>query len=384
MLEVADIVRLHGAAYCQQYGKRLSAALKRALRDIAACRTSFFGGHVYQCDHCQQRVYSYHSCRNRSCPKCHQQQTDRWLQQQRGRLLPCAYFLLTFTLPRQLRPLARSHPKQIYGALMKAAADALQFLVRDSRYVGARIGALAVLHTWTRAMLFHPHVHMLVTAGGLSRDGRAWVHSRSPKFLVPGSALSSIFSAKFADALRKAALLHYVPAAAWQQNWVVHSQHAGSGDKVLNYLARYLFRIAITNSRLEAIDKDIVRFNYRDYRTRQICHVTLSGIEFIHRFLQHVLPVGLVKVRYYGIFSPSAKVKLERARHLLQQTPSLQTPTSSQADPRATKSSAAAEHIAMAAIVEELHSPTPRQCPSCHCGVLLLVQTLPTQRGRSP
>src|SRR5437667_11874010 len=163
MLEVADIVRLHGAAYREQYGNTLSPVRKRALQDISACRTPLLGGHVYQCDHCQEKVFSYHSCRNRSCPKCHQNQTERWLSQQRGRLLPCSYFLVTFTLPAQLRPLARSHPKTIYGLLMKAAADALQTLARDPSFLGARIGALPVLHTWTRAMLFHPPVHMLLT-----------------------------------------------------------------------------------------------------------------------------------------------------------------------------------------------------------------------------
>jgi hypothetical protein len=248
MWEVADIVRLHGAAYQQQYGNTLSSVQKRALRDIAACRTAFFGGHVYQCDHCQQHVFSYHSCRNRSCPKCHQDQTEHWLQRQSRRLLPCAYFLLTFTLPTHLRRLARSRPKKIYGLLMKAAADALQMLVRDPRYVGARIGALAVLHTWTRAMLFHPHVHMLVTAGGLSGDGASWVNSKNPRFLIPVRALSVIFQAKFCAALNKAGLLQFAPPAVWQKKWVVHSQQAGRGDKVLQYLARYVFRIAIANS----------------------------------------------------------------------------------------------------------------------------------------
>src|SRR5258708_29627244 len=170
MLAVADIVRLHGAAYRNQYGNPLNPDRKRALRDIAACRTPFFGGHVHQCDHCQQKLFSYHSCGNRSCPKCHQLQTDRWMDKQRGHLLPCSYFLVTFTLPDDLRPLARSHPKIVYGLLMKAAADSLQKLVKDPRYLGARIGALAVLHTWTRAMLLHPHVHMLVTSAPLPPD----------------------------------------------------------------------------------------------------------------------------------------------------------------------------------------------------------------------
>src|SRR6266704_1454086 len=193
MLEVADIVRLHDAAYRKRYGNTLTPDRKRALRDIAACRTPFFGGHVYQCDHCREKIFSYHSCGNRCCPKCHQHQTERWLNDQRSRLLTCAYFLVTFTLPSQLRPLARSHPKQIYGLLMKFAADALQSLARDPAFLGARLGILAVLYTWTRAMLFHPHVHQLVTAGGLSEGGQVWVDRKHPLFLVPDPALSVIW-----------------------------------------------------------------------------------------------------------------------------------------------------------------------------------------------
>jgi hypothetical protein len=308
-------------------------------------------------------VFSYHSCRNRSCPKCHQDQTERWLQQQRGRLLPCSYFLLTFTLPAQLRPLARSHPKKIYGLLIKAAADALQKLVRDPRYVGARIGALAVLHTWTRAMLFHPHVHMLVTAGGLSADGSSWVNSKNPRFLVPVSALSVIFRAKFCSALKKAALLQHAPCSVWQKKWVVHSQHAGRGEQVLNYLARYVFRIAITNSRLESIQDGNVRFRYRDNQTQQMRRVTLSRIEFIHRFLQHVLPRGATKVRYYCIFSPSCKSQLERARLLLTEPPS-DSPTP--------------------APDSQNETSQPIRCPLCRVGVLILVETQLPQRSRSP
>lgn len=367
MWEVADIVRLHGPVYQQQYGNRLSSVQKRALRDIAACRTPVFGGHVYQCDHCQQSVFSYHSCRNRSCPKCHHNQTQRWLQRQRGRLLPCSYFLLTFTLPTQLRPLARSHPKKIYGLLMKAAADALQLLVRDPRYVGARIGALAVLHTWTRALLFHPHVHMLVTAGGLSADGASWVHSKNPRFLVPVRALSVIFRAKCCAALNQAGLLQFAPSSLWHNKWVVHSQPAGRGDKVLQYLARYLFRIAIANSRIQSIDDGMVRFRYTDNRSHQIRQVALPAIEFLHRFLAHVLPRGATKVRYYGIFSPSCRFQLQRARQLL-------PPNSG---PGQTKSSPQTAD-------PENEISTPSHCPLCRVGVLVLFQTLPAQRSHSP
>jgi len=364
MLEVADIVRLHGAAYRQQSGISLSSVQKRALRDIAACRTPFFGGHVHQCDHCQEKVFSYHSCRNRSCPKCHQDQTERWIEKQRGHLLPCSYFLVTFTLPAELRPMARSHPKIIYGLLMKTAADALQKLANDPRYLGARIGALAVLHTWTRAMLLHPHVHMLVTAGGLSADG-SWIDSKHSRFLVPVEALSVIFRAKFCAGLKKAGLLRGLPSSFWKKKWVVHSKPAGRGEKVLDYLGRYVYRIAITNNRLKSFDNGQVRFRYRDNRTQQIRHVTLPAREFIGRFLQHVLPRGCVKVRYYGIWSPSCRQQLDRARTLL----TTKRPTTETSGTLPTPKSAA---------------PVPRRCPLCHHPVFILVQTLAPQRSHPP
>ena len=373
MLEVADIVRLHGAAYRKQYGNTLNPDRKRALRDIAACRTPFFGGHVYLCDHCREKVFSYHSCKNRSCPKCHHDQTQRWLARQRDRLLPCSYFHVTFTLPAELRPLARSHPKKIYGLLMKAAADALQTLVHDPSFLGARIGALAILHTWTRAMLFHPHAHMLVTAGGLAPDGQSWVDPKHPRFLVPDPALSVIFRAKFCAGLKKAGLLRFVPAAVWNIRWVVHSQHAGRGDKVLDYLSRYVFRIAIANSRLESLDNGVVRFRYRDNQTQQIRHVQLPATEFIHRFLQHVLPKGATKVRHYGIFSPACHSHLDRARLLWTPPPSATV----SAVPGGDQAAAGDQSAAVPA------SPSAR-CPHCRIGLLLLLQTLPTQRCRAP
>ena len=366
MLEVADIIRLHGTAYRKQFGETLSPVQKRALRDIAACRTPFFGGHVYQCDHCRENVFAYHSCGNRSCPKCHQNQTDRWLEKQHSHLLPCSYFLVTFTLPAQLRPLAHSHPKEIYGLLMKAAADALQKLANDPRYLGARIGALSVLHTWTRAMLFHPHAHMLVTAGGLSPDQTSWIEPNHRHFLVPVEALSIIFRAKICAGLKKAGLLGAVPPSLWKKNWVVHCKHAGHGEKVLDYLARYVFRIAITNSRLESIDARAVRFRYRDNKTQQIRHVSLPGAEFIARFLQHVLPRGCVKVRYYGIWSPSCRKQLGRARERIPVPPS----SSDSAIP--------------ALPPDPPHAPPPIPCPLCHIGRLVLINTLPACRSHSP
>jgi hypothetical protein len=256
-----------GEVYQRLRGATLLPAHRRVLDDLVACRPAALGGHVQAWDHCGARQYSYHSCRNRHCPKCHGEQTRRWLDRQRARLLPCAYFLLTFTLPGDLRTLARAQPKRVYGVLMRAAAAALLTLTADPRYLGARPGVLAVLHTWTRAMLYHPHVHMLVTAGGLRGTDQTWVRPRHAAFLVPGRALARLFRGKVRAGLRKAGLLEPVPAAVWRQERVVHVQPAGTSEKVLEYLARYVFRIALVNSRLERFEDGQVTFRYRDGRT---------------------------------------------------------------------------------------------------------------------
>lgn len=369
MLEVADIIRLHGAAYLARFKDRLLPSQKRALQDLQFCRTPHFGGHVYQCDHCGEKRYSYHSCRNRSCPKCHREHTERWLEQQRAHLLPCAYFLLTFTLPEDLRVLARTHQRTIYGLLMQCAAAALQTLARDPRYLGGRLGCLAVLHTWTRALLYHPHVHLLVTAGGLSSDSTQWLDPKHPAYLVPVQALSVLFRAKMCAGLKKAGLLAHVPPGVWEKSWVVHCQPAGRGEQVLDYLGRYIFRVAITNSRLERIEDGQVTFRYRDNRTHKMRRVMLSGVEFLHRFLQHVLPRGCTKVRYYGLWSPTCRTHLAQARALL-------------GAPQAPAPSAPAPLTPLSP--PPVSPPSSACCPLCRVGQLLVVEVLRPQRGRSP
>jgi len=368
MLELADIGRATGEVYPRLRGATLLPAQRRALDDIVACRTAALGGHVREGDHCGARQYSYHSCRNRHCPKCHGEQTQRWLDRQRARLLPCAYFLLTFTLPDPLRALARAQPQLVYGVLMRAAAAALLRLTADPRYLGARPGGLAVLHTWTRALLYHPHVHMLVTAGGLRGADQTWVPPRHAAFLVPGWALSRLFRGKVRAGLQKAGLLEQVPAALWQQEWVVHVQPAGTGEKVLEYLARYVFRIAIVNSRLERFDDGQVTFRYREGRTRLLRRCTLDAVAFLDRFLQHVLPSGFTKVRHYGLFSPSRRDLLAQARAQLLAASATPSPDSVPSDPVTTPARASAR------------LPS---CPVCGIGLLHVVETLPPC-GRSP
>jgi hypothetical protein len=369
MLEVADIFRLHGAVYRERFGDRLLPSQKRAMQDIEACRTAYFGGHLKQCDRCGHKVYTYHSCRNRHCPKCHRHQTDRWLAKQRARLLPCRYFLVTITLPSELRPLARAHPKKLYSLLPRTAAAALQKLALDPRYLGARLGCVAVLHTWTRAMLYHPHVHLLVTAGGLSADGTRWIDSKYSNYLVPAEALAIIFRAKLCAALRKAKLLSQTSPQVWEKSWVVDCKAAGSGRKVLQYLGRYLFRIAIANSRLEQIDHDQVTFRYRESRTQKLRRLTLPALEFIARFLQHVLPPGCTKVRYYGIWSNSCRKQREQARALLSASPA---PASDPAPSLVVAPEPAAS------------TSSPAHCPHCRLGQLIVIEVLLPQKRFPP
>jgi hypothetical protein len=282
--------------------------------------------------------------------------------------LPCSYFLVTFTLPAELRPLAFANQKKVYGLMLRSAAAALQKLARDPRYVGGRLGALAVLHTWTRAMRYHPHVHLLVTGGGLSLDGTQWL-AGNPAFLMPEGALAMIFRAKLCAALKKAGLLGQVPRQVWQKEWVVNCKAAGQGRQVLQYLARYIFRVAISNSRLERIENGEVTFRYRDNRSQQLRRETITGVEFIRRFLQHTLPRGCAKVRYYGIWSPTCRKQLEQARTLLR------TPTTTKAVASAPDSPPTAPTAPV---------PAPARCPLCHIGQLFEVRVLPPQRKVPP
>src|SRR5438105_6371937 len=372
MIEVADILRLHGPAY--RAAHCLLPSQQKVLEDLVRCRTPACGGHLWQCDlqDCGYQQYSYHSCGNRHCPKCHGQQTQRWLEQQRERLLPCAYYFVTFTLPAALRALIYAHQKALYGLLLHSAAAALQKLAWDPQYVGGQLAMLAVLHTWKRDLGDHPHSHLLFSAGGLSADGQQWVHPKNPAFLVPGFALSQIFKGKFRAGLKKLGFLNQVAAVVWQQNWNVQIQHAGRGEKVLQYLGRYAFRIAISNSRLERFENGEVSFGYRDNKTRQHKQLTLSAQEFIRRFLRHVLPKGFVKVRSYGLASSTNSHKLQKARTLLEPTQS---------------------GLANSGQFRPLAPPVPQDsspnspallCPKCKLGHLIWVRQLLPQRSAMP
>lgn len=320
---VAEIIRRYGAAYQAKYGARMLPSHRVAMTAIAQCRTEAMGGHVYYCDQCDEACYSYHSCQNRHCPKCQHQAGQDWLERQQDLLLPVPYFMVTFTLPAALRAVARSQQKLVYNLLFRTSAEALQQLARDQRFVGGQIGMVGVLHTWARDLSYHPHVHYLVPGGGLSADGQRWLRS-GKQFLVHVKPLMKLFRAKFRTALQKTGLFAQVPDQVWRQSWVVHCQPVGRGQAALKYLAPYIFRVAISNNRIISAAQGQVTFRYRPATGRQYRLCTLPAEAFIRRFLQHVLPKGFVKVRYYGLFSPSQRQRLQQARGLLgdQATPS--------------------------------------------------------------
>jgi hypothetical protein len=370
VLEVADVLRQYGPAYLEQFGARMLPSQRRACEDLRRCRTAALGGHLYQCNECGRAHYSYHSCRNRSCPKCHARDTQVWLEQRQAELLPVPYYHVIFTLPQELRELTRRHQKPMYGLVMQAAAEALLKLTADPHYVGGLVGVMAVLPTWSSTLSYHPHVHCLVTGGGVSPDGQQWRPARAD-YLVPVRALSQLFRGLVLDRIRRQLPQLTVPPAVRQKDWVVHCKPAVQGtQKVLAYLGRYIHRVALTNSRLVALENGRVTFRYRDSRTGQTKTMTLAAQEFLRRFLQHVLPRGVHKVRYYGLWSPAHRDRLHAWQDRLAPDPA------PAAAPEPTRSARP--------VARELPSPVPpRLCPYCQSGTLVYVRRLPPQ-GRPP
>jgi hypothetical protein len=370
VLEVADVLRQYGPAYLDQFGAQMLPSQRRAIEDLQRCRTAALGGQLYQCNACGREHYSYHSCRNRSCPKCHASDTQVWLAQRQAELLPVPYYHVIFTLPQELRPVVRRHQKPMYGLVMQAAAQALLKLTADPHYVGGRVGVMAVLHTWGSTLTYHPHVHCLVTGGGVSPDGQQWLPAR-PDYLVPVQALSKLFRGLVLDRIGRQFPALEVPSSVRQKDWVVHCKPAVQGtQKVLEYLGRYIHRVALTNRRLVALEDGQVTFRYRDSRTGQTKTMTLAAQEFLRRFLQHVLPRGVHKVRYYGLWSPSHRdpLHLWQDRLAPQPVPALV--------PEPTRSAWTA--------APAIPPPPPvRPCPYCQSGTLVYVRRLPPQ-GRPP
>jgi Putative transposase/Transposase zinc-binding domain len=363
MTSLGEIFRRYGPAYRARFGRSLPVSQLQAMQAIEACRTEALGGHVYTCPSCQTTRYSYHSCRNRHCPTCQQEATQAWLVEQQTLLLPVPYFLVTFTLPSELRIIARQQPQTIYPLLFRTSAAALQQLAQDPRFLGGQIGMLGVLQTWTRDLRYHPHVHYLVPALALAPDGTRWLVGKSD-FLLHVKPLGQLFQAKFRVGLRQTPWASQVNARAWGKSWVVDCRPVGSGASALKYLAPYIFRIALSNNRIEGVANDLVTFRYTEGKTGAQKRATLPVDVFIGRFLAHVLPKGFVKVRYYGLLAVGKRRLLAEVRSILALRQAVPPPPRTAAAPEALVAPPEAD---------------VRRCPSCG-QPMQLVQTLPPKR----
>jgi len=338
-IEVADIVRAKGRQYLEPYQSRVSYQQLKAFRAVERCRTAALGGHKDKCVKCQYEApHSYNSCRSRCCPKCQAQERRRWLQAQQRDLLNTNYFHVVFTVPHELNPLALTSPRPFLDLLFDASSQALLEVAADPKWLGAEIGFLSILHTWSQTLLGHYHVHCVVPGGGLSRDHQRWISTSHPRFLLPIRVLHTVFRKKFLAGLRqlyrKSLLDCRGPAAdfrdpAWfeqlieelgDKDWYVYAKPpVGGPEHVLGYLGRYTHRMAISNHRIIAFDGEHVSFRWRDYLHGGKQRVMpLDAVEFLRRFFTHVLPRGFVRIRHYGLLSNRfRKQLLPLARTLL-------------------------------------------------------------------
>lgn len=311
---IQNLFATHGPRYLERFGATMPAFHKTVIEDLITCRTEAHGCVLYQCEGCGEPQLTPRCCGNRHCPGCQQHKGYAWLERQLERELPTHYFMLTFTVPEALRPFLRAHQRAGYGALFEASAASIRKLAPDPKYLGADTpGFFGVLHTWGRALQYHPHIHYVVPGGAFDSRTRRWQGS-SPGFYLPVQALSIIFRAKFRDAMAAAGLLEDIPAAVWSVAWNVNCQAVGQAAASLRYLARYVFKVAISESRIVGLDNTHVLFQYRKVHSNRLRTMRLSVMAFMHRFLQHVLPRGFMKVRYYGFLSPSFAMPLEEVK----------------------------------------------------------------------
>lgn len=390
-LEVADVFRRYGEAYRDEHGASMSTQQRRVMRAIEVCRTAALGGHLERCDQCGHERNCFNSCRDRHCPKCQSLARAQWIEDRQSELLEAPYFHVVFTVPEEVAAIAYQNKEVVYGILFRATADTLTTIAADPKHLGAEIGFFAVLHTWGQNLLHHPHLHCVVPGGGLSPDGQRWVSCR-PGFFLPVRILSRLFRRLFLESLQKAfdsgelqffsaleplherASFARCVARAKASEWVVYAKRPFAGpQQVLDYVGRYTHRVAISNNRLLDIENGQVRFQWKDYRHGdQVKTMTLSGEEFIRRFLLHVLPSGFQRIRYYGFLANRYRQqKLDQCRRLL----SMPVP----------------DQHAVAPVeqdyrdrYEDLTGCSLRQCPQCQRGRMLLVAMLPRSPDYSP
>ena len=386
-LELADIFRRHGAAYRQAHS--MPVHHHKLMRAIERCRTAALGGHVDQCSQCQHTRVSYNSCRNRHCPKCQGKQRSQWLQQRKSELLPIEYFHVVFTMPAEAAAIAYQNKAVMYGLLFRAASETLLTIARDPKHLGAEIGFFGILHTWGQNLHHHPHVHCVVSGGGLAPDYDRFIACR-PGFFLPVRVLSRLFRRLFLEAMRRAfdqgklqffselEPLREAPAFARYLKpletceWVVYAKPPFAGpEAVLAYLARYTHRVAISNQRLQSMENDQITFHWKDYKHHnRVRNLTLDASEFIRLFLLHALPPGFQRIRHYGFLANAhRREKLDLCRTLLAPNLTGLLPL--------VGVSCCATRIAAEPALED----SSRRCPVCRAGVMVPIEILPPREG---
>ena len=385
-LEVADVLRQYRDLYRRRFGQSTSSEQWRVMRAIEVCRTAALGGHVESCDKCGHQVISYNSCRNRHCPKCQSLAKAKWLDARRGELLSVPYFHVVFTMPEALAHIALQNKRVVYDILFQTASRTLLTIAADPKHLGARLGFLAIPHTWGQNLMHHPHVHCVVPGGGISLDERRWV-SCKPKFFLPVRVLSRLFRRLFLEQLEKAfdqkrlefhgrhkhlsrpQAFARLLATCRKSEWVVYAKPPfGGPEKVLDYLGRYTHRIAISNNRLLAMESGKVTFGLKNYkRDGRREKMVLQAEEFIRRFLLHVLPDGFVRIRYFGFLA-----NCHRARKLKQCRQFLKVPSF----PTASEST---EPQTWVDLLINITGKDPLKCPKCKRGRLLQIGLLTPQ-----
>jgi hypothetical protein len=396
-LEVADILRRYGETYRAEHEGSLSVAQRRVMQAITTCRTAALGGHVERCDACEHQRIAYNSCRNRHCPKCQSLARAQWIEDRQAELLDCPYFHVVFTLPEEIAAIAYQNKAVVYNLLFAATADTLRTIAADPKHLGAEIGFFAVLHTWGQNLMHHPHLHCVVPGGGLSADGEHWVACR-PGFFLPVRVLSRFFRRRFLELIQQAfdrgeleffsdlqpladrqAFARYLEPPR-KKEWIVYAKAPFAGpQQVLDYVGRYTHRVAISNNRLLDIEEGQVSFRWKDYRDGDAQKtMTLTASEFIRRFLLHVLPLGLQRIRYYGFLGNRYRQeKIERCRQLLQMKVAAPAPLDPASTTPASPTDYRDRHEALTAV-------NLRKCPVCHRGHMVLVEQINPVKRTSP
>ena len=317
MSKLAEIIKLNYEEYIETFNDSITLPQRKVLNSIMNCRKGKYGVSVFECEKCGEMHFTMNCCGDRHCPACQNYKNEKWLKKQMESLLPCNYFLITITIPAELRETALIYPEEVYSAMFTASKDALHKLAQDPKYIGpGKTGFFGVLHTWGRQMVYNPHIHYIVPGGAITEKDRQWLPSRAD-FFVPTKALAKIYKAKLRDLLINNGIYEETQKNAWNKDWVINAKAVGDGKSSLKYLAPYVFRVAISENRIISYDKNQVTFYYKKSGSAQYKRMTLSALEFIRRFLMHVLPSGFMKVRHYGFLNGNCKFAFDEIREII-------------------------------------------------------------------